>query len=178
MTSNDSATVVTCDGHGVDPAARIRYRTETVVRASLRTVWDLQTDVERWPAWQAPVATVERLDTGDLRAGSAFRWTTPVPETATSPATTLVITSTVEHLTPYRCIRWSGPGVGDGLRIDNGVHVWTFAEVPGGVLVRTEETWTGDQVEADVQTSTAYLGYGLEAWLADLTTAAEKVENR
>jgi len=164
--------VVTCDGQGVDPAATIRYRTETVVHASLETIWNLQTDVERWPSWQAPVTSVERLDTGELRPGSQFRWTTPVPETPTTPATTLVITSTVEHLTPYRCIRWTGPGEGDGLRIDMGVHVWTFTEVDGGVLVRTEETWTGPQVEADATTSTTYLGYGLEAWLTDLKAAA------
>ncbi|WP_253811004.1 hypothetical protein [Nocardia amikacinitolerans] len=57
--------------------------------------------------------------------------------------------------------------LGDGLRIDSGVHVWTFTEVDGGVLVRTEENWTGAQVEADVPTSTAFLGAGLEGWLRD-----------
>ncbi|MCC3331223.1 hypothetical protein [Nocardia abscessus] len=31
----------------------------------------------------------------------------------------------------------------------------------------------GAQVEADVPTSTHFLGAGLEAWLADLRTAAE-----
>ncbi|KWV34637.1 SRPBCC family protein [Micromonospora rifamycinica] len=172
--SSTTHPVISCDGQGVDPAARIRYRSETLIHAPLHTVWHLQTDVERWPTWQAPVTGIERLDAGELRAGSAFRWTTPVPETPITPAATLVITSTVTHLTPYRCIRWAGPAIGDGLRIDNGVHVWTFTEVADGVLVRTEETWTGDQVEADTATSTAYLGYGLEAWLTDLKTAAEK----
>lgn len=82
---------------------------------------------------------------------------------ATTPATTLVITSTVRNAQPDSCIRWSGPAVGDGLNIDNGVHVWNFTEVDGGVLVRTEENWSGAQVEADVPTSTAFLGAGLEA---------------
>ncbi len=163
---------LTCGGQGVDPKAKIRYRTSAVIKAPLRTVWRLQTDVERWPAWQPAVATIERLDHGRLRAGSAFRWTTPVPETATTPATTLVITSTVQQLKQNHCIRWTGPAVGDGLRIDRGVHVWNFTPVRGGVLVRTEETWTGAQVEADVDTSTAFLGAGLEAWLTDLDRAA------
>ncbi|WP_432902556.1 SRPBCC family protein [Micromonospora matsumotoense] len=176
MASTANQPVITCDGQGVDPTAQIRYRAETLINASLHTVWNLQTDVENWPSWQAPVTTATRLDDGALRAGSAFRWTTPVPETPMTPATTLTITSTVAHLTPYRCIRWAGPGTGDGLHIDNGVHVWTFTEVPGGVLVRTEETWTGAQVEADAATSTTYLGYGLEAWLADLRTAAEEAD--
>jgi uncharacterized membrane protein len=164
---------VSCGGHGVDPEAKIRYRTEAVINAPLHTIWRLQTDVERWPAWQGPVATSKRLDAGKLRPGSRFRWTTPVLETPNTPATTLVITSTVRQLQQDRCIRWTGPAVGEGLTIDNGVHVWTFTKVRGGVLVRTEETWTGAQVEADVASSTAYLGAGLETWLTELKAAAE-----
>ncbi|MEV5819119.1 SRPBCC family protein [Micromonospora haikouensis] len=163
---------LTCAGRGVDPAAKIRYRTETLIEAPLHTIWKLQTDVEHWPSWQPVVTSAERLDRGALRPGSQFRWTTPVPETPNTPATTLSITSTVHQLKHNTCIRWSGPAVGEGLRIDMGVHVWNFTPVKGGVLVRTEETWTGAQVEADVPTSTAYLGYGLEAWLSDLTNAA------
>ncbi|MCP2314947.1 Polyketide cyclase / dehydrase and lipid transport [Nocardia amikacinitolerans] len=164
---------LTCGGAGIDGDARIRYRTETLIDAPLRTIWELQTDVERWPSWQQPVTSMKLLDQGPLREGSRFQWTTPAPATATTPATTLVITSSVHQLQLNGCIRWSGPGIGDGLRIDNGIHVWTFTEVDGGVLVRTEENWTGAQVEADVPTSTAFLGAGLEAWLRDLKAAAE-----
>ena len=167
------AAPLTCAGQGVDAAAKIRYRTETLIKAPLRTIWKLQTDVENWASWQSAVASIERLDTGRFRAGSQFRWTTPVPETATTPATTLVITSTVKQLKREQCIRWTGPAIGEGLTIDRGTHVWTFTETKRGVLVRTEETWTGAQVEADVPTSTAYLGAGLEAWLTELKTAAE-----
>lgn len=45
---------LTCRGKGVDPDALVRHRTETVINAPLRTVWKLQTDVERWPSWQPP----------------------------------------------------------------------------------------------------------------------------
>ncbi|RBQ20862.1 hypothetical protein DP939_07275 [Spongiactinospora rosea] len=162
-----------CRGEGVDPAARIRYRADIVIKAPLSTVFDLQTDVERWPVWQPPVLSAKRLDPGPLRAGSRFRWTTPAPATATTPATTLHITSTVRRLKRDACILWSGPAVGEGVRIDQGVHVWTFTQVKGGVRVRTEETWTGGQVEADVPTATKILGMGLEAWLHDLKTTAE-----
>lgn len=172
-TGHPGAAAPTCLGAGVDPAARIRYRAETVIHAPLSTVWRLQTDVERWPAWQPPVSTIERLDDGPLRRGSQFRWTTPVPPSDLNPATTLVITSTVHQLKPKSCLRWSGPAIGEGLRIDNGVHVWNFIPVRGGVLVRTEETWTGAQVEADVAYSTTALGYGLDTWLRDLKAAAE-----
>jgi uncharacterized membrane protein len=164
---------LTCRGKGVDSAAKIRYRTSTVIHAPLRTIWNLQTDVENWPSWQAPVTSMKRLDPGPLRKGSRFRWTTPAPATSTTPATTLTITSTVRQLKHGQCIRWTGPATGKGLRIDRGVHVWNFTKVPGGVLVRTEETWAGDQVEADVPTSVKYLGGGLEEWLKELKATAE-----
>ncbi|WP_308194484.1 SRPBCC family protein [Micromonospora cabrerizensis] len=163
-----------CAGRTVDTAARIRYRTETTIDAPLRTVWHLQTDVERWPSWQKPVSSSKRLDRGPLRPGSSFRWTTPVPETALNPATTLVVTSTVRQLQHRKCLRWTGPAVGAGLRIDEGVHVWTFTEIDGRVLVRTEETWRGDQVEQDVGFSTEALAAGLETWLTELKTRAER----
>lgn len=162
-----------CGGRGVDADARIRYRSDVVIKAPLSTVWKLQTDVERWPSWQPPVLTAERLDPGRLEKGSRFRWTTPVPATPTTPATTLGITSTVRELRHHDCVLWSGPAIGEGLRIDEGVHLWRFRKVRGGVHVHTEETWTGAQVEADVPTATAALGAGLEAWLRDLKSTAE-----
>ncbi|MEU3824980.1 polyketide cyclase /reductase [Streptomyces sp. SID486] len=169
--SHRPVTSLTCQGRGVDPAAQVRYRTETLIHAPLRTVWKVQTDVQHWPSWQAAVTTAQRLDHGPLRSGSAFRWTTPVPPNPT-PASELDITSTVRQLRHHSCIRWTGPAVGEGLRID-GVHVWTFVPAEGGVLVRTEETHTGAQVDADVPAATALLRQGLEAWLLDLKTAAE-----
>ena len=167
------ATALSCRGVGIDPAAQLHHRTETVIRAPAAAVWKLHTDVAQWPAWQSAVTSAKRLDAGPLRPGSRFRWTTPVPPTPTTPATTLVITSTVGQLQPGRCVRWTGPAIGDGLRIDRGVHVWTFTPVRGGVLVRTEESWTGAQIEADPATALRYLAAGLDAWLTDLKTTAE-----
>ncbi|WP_369780444.1 SRPBCC family protein [Streptomyces sp. R33] len=169
--SHHTAKSLTCRGAGVDPAARVRHRAEFLINAPLRTVWKLQTDVERWPSWQTPVTTVERLDHGPLHQGSTFRWTMPLPANPT-PATSLEITSTVEQLRQHSCIRWTGPATGEGLHID-GVHVWNFTQTPGGVRVSTEETHTGPQVDADVPTATAMLRQGLEAWLGDLKATAE-----
>jgi hypothetical protein len=164
---------LTCESRGIDPGTRLHYRTETLVKAPLGKIWRLHTDVARWPSWQPAVTTAKRLDPGPLRPGSRFRWTTPVPATPTTPETTLVITSTVGQVKPDRCVRWTGPAIGDGLRIDRGVHVWTFEAAEGGVLVRTEESWTGAQIEADPATAIRYLAAGLDAWLADLKTTAE-----
>jgi hypothetical protein len=162
-----------CRGEGVDPTARIRYSAETLVQAPLSTIWRLQADVENYPTWQTAVSSIERLDEGPLRDGSQFRWTTPIPATPITPATTLTITSGVAQVEEESCLRWAGPAVGEGLNIDEGTHVWNFTPVDGGVLVRTEETWTGAQVEADVPLATSALGAGLETWLRELKTAAE-----
>ncbi|MBO0657384.1 SRPBCC family protein [Streptomyces triculaminicus] len=163
---------LTCRGKGVDPDARVRYRTQTVIHAPLHIIWKAQTDVERWPSWQTAVTTAQRLDHGPFRPGSAFHWTTPIPPNPHTPATGLDITSTVRQVKPGSCIRWTGPAVGEGLRID-GVHVWNFTKVRNGVLVSTEETHTGPQVDANVPAATEILRQGLEAWLHDLKTAAE-----
>ncbi|MFC9748732.1 SRPBCC family protein [Streptomyces niveus] len=163
---------VTCRGKGVAPDALVRARTETVIHAPLSTIWKLQTDVERWPSWQPPVSTIERLDHGPFRQGSSFHWTTPIPPNPETSATSLDITSTVKQLKYGSCIRWTGPAVGEGLRID-GVHVWNFTKVRGGVRVTTEETHTGPQVEANVPAATEILSQGLKSWLTDLKTTAE-----
>ncbi|BBY85717.1 SRPBCC family protein [Mycolicibacterium tokaiense] len=164
--------LLACDGQTVDPNAAIRYRTQAVIPAPLQTIWDLQVDVARWPSWQPAVADATVLTEGPLRPQSQFLWTTPVPATEVTPATTLYVTSTVQQLEELACIRWSGPARGEGVDIDRGVHVWTFTEIEGGVLVSTEETWTGRQVDATPELSTTHLGLGLQAWLEDLRAAA------
>ncbi|AHH95732.1 SRPBCC family protein [Kutzneria viridogrisea] len=158
---------LTCQGQGVDPAAKARHRADILVQAPLRVIWDLQTDVEGWPSWQKPAApmTVRRLDPGPLRKRSQFQATVHVPPTPSTPPSTVVITSTVQQLQHGKCIRWTGPADSAGFHIE-GVHVWTFSTVPGGVLVRTEESHTGPQADPNSD-------MGLETWLSDLKTAAE-----
>ncbi|MFI6910336.1 SRPBCC family protein [Nonomuraea sp. NPDC050394] len=161
---------LTCQSKGVDPAAQARYRSEIFIQAPLRTIWNLQTDVEAWPSWQKPVApmTVKRLDPGPLRKRSRFQATIQVPASPPAPPGTVIITSQVRQLQYGRCIRWTGPADGPGFHVD-GVHVWNFIKVRGGVLVRTEETHTGPQANPNSD-------MGLEAWLKDLKTAAEAAQ--
>lgn len=52
---------------GVAPHALVRYRTETVIHAPLRTIGKLQTDVERWPYWQDAVAALNHEPGPDPR---------------------------------------------------------------------------------------------------------------
>ncbi|ONI87060.1 polyketide cyclase /reductase [Actinosynnema sp. ALI-1.44] len=162
-----SQAALTCQGQGVDRTAKARYRSEIVIHAPLHTIWNLQTDVEDWPSWQKPAApmTIKRLDPGPLRKHSRFRATIQLPPNPPAPPGTVVISSTVRQLQHGKCIRWTGPADGPGYHID-GVHVWNFVKVPGGVLVRTEESHSGEQADPNSD-------MGLEAWLKDLKAAAE-----
>ncbi|WP_241682912.1 hypothetical protein [Actinomadura sp. J1-007] len=73
---------LTCRGEGVDPNARVRYRTQTVINAPLKTIWRLQTDVERWPAWQSPSTPSNASTTaasGRARRSGGRPWRRPPP---------------------------------------------------------------------------------------------------
>jgi uncharacterized protein YndB with AHSA1/START domain len=164
---------LTCDGQGVEPTASVRYRTERFIAAPRERVWAEHVNVVAWPQWQQAVTTNELLDPGPLHPGSRFRWTTPVPESPLSPATTMTITSTVQQVQAGRCIRWTGPAEAPGVRIDRGVHVWNFEDAPGGTRVITEETHAGPQIEQNIPLGTQVLGIGLEAWLDALKARAE-----
>jgi uncharacterized protein YndB with AHSA1/START domain len=67
-------------------------------------VWDVLSDVERWPQWTETVTSVRRSDQGPLRVGSRARISQPrIPETE------YVVTA----LDPGRSFTWvaSSPGV-------------------------------------------------------------------
>lgn len=166
-----------CGGMTIDHSAAITASHEILVDAPLEDVWNTQTDVEGWGAWQDAVTSVDRLDTGVFDADSKFRWTTPVPASELSPADTLTITSTVQQLEPERCIIWEGPAIGEAVTIDKGTHLWSFIETDQGTLVHTEESWDAVALSglegADAQAAEEMLGGGLVVWLEQLKTEAE-----
>jgi len=54
--------------------APIEVRNETVVRASIERVWDLLTDVERWPSWYRACRWVRVESPGTAAQPLVFRW--------------------------------------------------------------------------------------------------------
>jgi uncharacterized protein YndB with AHSA1/START domain len=141
---------------GIDTSAPVVARHSITIDAPLRRVWDLHTDVSGWTSWQDDI-TAASAD-GPLVPGSVFRWTTFGME----------IASTVHAVEePYR-ILWGGPAHGI-----EGIHQWTFTEVDGMVLVRTEESWDGDPIRADAEGMAAALDASLTAWLERLKKTAE-----
>ncbi|WP_158853104.1 SRPBCC family protein [Saccharothrix deserti] len=141
----------------IDLNAPVISRHSTTIDAPLETAWALHIDVSAWTTWQSDI-TAAVLDT-PFAPGASFSWETYG----------LSITSSVHEVEPLRRTCWGGPAHG----ID-GVHVWRFTEVDGGVLVETEESWDGEPVRADVAGMQAGLDASLVAWLSHLKTAAER----
>ncbi|WP_234335726.1 SRPBCC family protein [Streptomyces sp. NRRL S-1022] len=142
----------------IDQTAPVITRENILIHAPLRTIWKIQTDVEKWPAWQPGVERVVKDTPGRLRPGSVFRWSTEG----------LDITSTVKQVRPGKRLAWGGPAQGI-----TAVHVWTFTPTRDGVLVHTEESWTGEPVVANQAVLQAALDNSLHDWVDNLRHEAE-----
>src|SRR5690349_5661633 len=55
----------------------MQYEHETEIAAPPERLWELTTEVERWPTFLDTVTTVERLDDGPFRVGSQARLKQP-----------------------------------------------------------------------------------------------------
>jgi uncharacterized protein YndB with AHSA1/START domain len=141
----------------IDRTAPVISRDEILIDAPLERVWRIQTDISSWPQWR-PTVPRARL-AGELRVGSVFYW----------EEAGLQITSTVRELEPLRRIVWTGPAQG----ID-AIHVWNFEPTERGLLVQTEESWTGEPAVKMAATLQPILDGALRDWLSRLKERAEQ----
>lgn len=142
----------------IDVTAPVVTREDILIHAPLPTIWKIQTDVEHWPAWQPDVVVAVKDTPGTLRPGSVFRWTTEG----------LDITSTVQQAEYGKRLAWGGPAQGI-----TAIHVWTFTPTRDGILVHTEESWTGAPVDADQAALQTALDNSLHTWVNNLKHEAE-----
>lgn len=140
----------------INSDAPVITRDEILIDAPIEKIWEIQTDVDNWPSWQPDVDGAQAG--GPLAVDSVFRWQTAG----------LDITSTVLEIDAPRRIVWGGPAQGI-----EAVHVWTLDPREDGVLVRTEESWEGEPVEAQVETLQGALDKSLRDWLENLKRTAE-----
>ncbi|WP_147067370.1 SRPBCC family protein [Knoellia locipacati] len=101
--------------------------TEVEIHASPERVWEVLSDVERWPEWTETVTTVTRLDAESLGLGSRVRVEQP-----RLPPTEYVVT----ELDPGAGFTWvaTGPGVRTTAR--HRIVAGTGAGAGGSVRVR------------------------------------------
>jgi uncharacterized protein YndB with AHSA1/START domain len=59
---------------GTSSRPPIEVRNEIVVHAAAERVWDLLTDVERWPSWYRACRWVRRAESTNGARSVAFRW--------------------------------------------------------------------------------------------------------
>lgn len=141
---------------GIDVGAPVRARHEIDIDAPLSVVWQLHTDVNRWPAWQTEI-TAAHLD-GAFQPGASFEWT----------SYGFTVVSTIYAVAEDARVLWGGAAGGI-----TGVHEWVFSQTPAGVHVVTQESFAGAPVEADIAGMQSALDSSLAAWLAHLKAAAE-----
>jgi hypothetical protein len=140
----------------IDAAAPVISRHDIEIEAPLDTVWKIQTSISEWTQWR-PTVTAAQFD-GELKTGAAFKW----------EEGGLKITSTVQQLLPGRRIVWTGPAQGIFA-----VHVWEFTATERGVHVHTEESWSGDRVQAQAAALQPVLDGALIDWLERLKSTSE-----
>ena len=140
----------------VDIDAPVRAHHETDIDAPLDTVWQLHTDVNAWPSWQAEI-TAAHID-GAFQPGASFEWT----------SYGFTVVSTIYAVAERARVLWGGTSSGI-----TGVHEWVFSETPTGVHVATNESFAGEPVQADVTAMQSTLDSSLISWLAHLKAAAE-----
>ena len=110
----------------LDDRAPVLGASEITIAADPQAVWEVLTEIDRWPSWNADVKSMSIE--GPVVAGTEFRW-------KAGPGT---ITSTVTHVEPPRLIAWTG--VTFGIKA---VHLYRLEPRGGDTIVRTEESYEG-----------------------------------
>jgi len=140
----------------IDLQAPAIARAEIAIRATLETVWRIQTDIDRWSDWNTEVRR-SRLE-GPLAVGSVFRWTSGGAS----------IISSLQEIEPMHKIGWTGKAMGA-----RASHIWTFEPRGDMVVVVTRESFDGWWPRLLPGLTRRMLDNTLGAWLQSLKRRAE-----
>jgi uncharacterized protein YndB with AHSA1/START domain len=132
-------------------------KAEIEIAALPNRVWDLLTNIDRWPAWNGLVQRA--VLNGPLHPGSNFRW----------KSQGLAVTSTLREVTPNRRIVWTGKALGT-----RAIHAWEIKEIDQGVLLWTAESFDGWLPALMPKTMQRTLDETLPAWLKAIKAEAER----
>ena len=108
--------------------AEHRYSTHIDIQAPAVRVWEVMSDVARWPEWTPSISEVQRLDDGEFTVGSRAR----VRQPRLWPATWMV-----EKLEPGVAFTWSTATPGARIVGDHRI-AWSAGEAG---TVRWNNNW-------------------------------------
>lgn len=140
----------------IDDKAPVVAVGEIDIDAPAGEVWDMITDIDRWPEWNPDVKSA-RLE-GELTPGSEFKW-------KAGPGT---IRSRLVEVDPGRSIAWTGRTMGI-----SAVHVWRLQPTTTGTRLVTEESWDGLPARLFRSSSQKTLDTSIQTGLAAIKAAVE-----
>jgi hypothetical protein len=140
----------------IDTSAPAVARGEIEVVASPKIVWDVLTDISKWPSWNPEIKSAA-LE-GPLAKGTQFRW-------KAGPGT---IRSTLQSVEPPHLIAWTGTTFGIKAK-----HVYRLKQQGDATIVRSEESWDGLLVRLLRRSMTKTLQKAVESGLLHLKSEAE-----
>ena len=130
---------------------------DTLVNASVQEVWNVLSELEKWPEWNESVTSMKVK--GPLAVGTEFIWV----------AGGMKIKSRIEEVEAPHRIAWSG--VTMGIRA---MHLWKFTSAETMTKVHTEESFQGFIVRLFAKRMNRELKNALTQGLAALKKEAEK----
>lgn len=141
----------------INERAAVIARAQVLVAADPPSVWQVLTDLERWPAWKSDVRSVSLQ--GTLAPGTAFVW-------RAGPGT---IRSTLQDVEPPGRIAWTGTTFGI-----SAIDVFRLEPRGGATLVHEEESWQGLLVRLLAGRLRRTLQTSLDTGLAQLKAEVER----
>jgi uncharacterized protein YndB with AHSA1/START domain len=127
------------------------------IAATPERVWDLLSNIDRWPTWNALVQSA--VLSGPLRPGSVFKW----------KSKGMAIMSTLQEVTPNQRLSWTGRAFGT-----RAIHTWEIEEADRGVVLRTEESFDGWLPKLMPKTMQRTLDETLPSWLKAIKSEVER----
>ena len=141
----------------INGAAPVYARQELAVDAPISVVWDVLTNVNDWPRWNAGVKSASLA--GPVAIGTVFRW-------KAGPGT---IASSIEDVEPPHSVGWTGRTLGL-----SAIHIWRLGEQDDGrTHITTEESMQGPVARVLRGTVQKNVERSLEAWLQGLKAESE-----
>lgn len=143
----------------INPHAPVQSRMSVVINSNSVDVWNILTDIDRWPEWQTNIKRA-KLE-GALKPGAFFKW----------KSGGMNIRSEIHTVEPYSLFGWSGNAFGLFA-----IHNWKITELNKQVEVKLEESMDGLLAKLFKKMLTGSLEKTNKAWLEMLMKECERME--